>query len=200
MTTKTATTQVRPRVDGDREGEIFKVVVRLLTELGYDKLTFDAVATEARASKATLYRRWNDKAQLVVDAVAFTLRRTAPADTGSLRGDLLAGACAEGGLTHDLPAVIGGIIPALHRDPGLFAAFQERFLGPKIQAAESTFDRAMARGEIASDADCAQLASVLPALCTYETFVQGVTLTPGRVAELVDRVVLPACRATFTDG
>ena len=60
----------RPRIEGEREGEIFAAVVALLVEAGYDKLTFDAVATAVRAGKATLYRRWPTKADLVLDAVA----------------------------------------------------------------------------------------------------------------------------------
>ena len=49
----------RPRVAGEREEEILDATVRLLVDVGYDKLTLDAVAAEARASKATLYRRWS---------------------------------------------------------------------------------------------------------------------------------------------
>ena len=62
-------TTCRPRIEGERESEIFTAVVALLVEVGYDKLTFDAVATTVRASKATLYRRWADKPSLVVDAM-----------------------------------------------------------------------------------------------------------------------------------
>ena len=59
----------RPRVEGDREGEILDATLELLLDAGYDRLTMDAVAARARASKATLYRRWSTKASLVVDAL-----------------------------------------------------------------------------------------------------------------------------------
>ncbi|HEY9378647.1 MAG TPA: helix-turn-helix domain-containing protein, partial [Jiangellaceae bacterium] len=68
-TTLAATGTPRPRVAGEREDEILDATVRVLVNVGYDKLTLDAVAAEARASKATLYRRWKGKAELVVDAV-----------------------------------------------------------------------------------------------------------------------------------
>ena len=43
--------RTRPRVEGEREVEIFDVTTRLLIESGYDNLTLDSVATAARASK-----------------------------------------------------------------------------------------------------------------------------------------------------
>ena len=61
--------QLRPRVEGDREEEILEATIDLLVEVGYHRLTLDAVAREARASKATLYRRWESKPALVIDAL-----------------------------------------------------------------------------------------------------------------------------------
>ena len=77
-----------PRVEGARESEILDATVRLLVDVGYDKLTLDAVAAEARASKATLYRRWKGKADLVVDAVHRAKACGGPldVDTGSSAG------------------------------------------------------------------------------------------------------------------
>ena len=48
----TAAGASRPRVEGERESEILDATVRLLVDVGYDRLTLDAVAAEARASKA----------------------------------------------------------------------------------------------------------------------------------------------------
>ena len=59
----------RPRVEGDREQEILDATLEVLGDVGYDRLTMDAVATRAKASKATLYRRWNGKVSLVIDAL-----------------------------------------------------------------------------------------------------------------------------------
>ena len=64
----------------------------MLAEVGYDRLTMDAVAQRAKASKATLYRRWNSKAKLVVESLA--RMKTTPEmlpDTGDLRTDLIDG-------------------------------------------------------------------------------------------------------------
>src|SRR3954451_6638713 len=99
----------RPRVEGEREDEILDATVRLLMDVGYDRLTMDAVAAAARASKATLYRRWETKASLVLEAV---LAQKGPADdlpdTGSLRGDLIASHCGHGGLSDERQMAVFG--------------------------------------------------------------------------------------------
>ena len=63
MTPQQLAASTRPRVEGDREDEILDATLTLLFEVGYDRLTIDAVARRARASKATLYRRWDTKAE-----------------------------------------------------------------------------------------------------------------------------------------
>ncbi len=75
-------TATRPRVEGERATEIHEAVIRLLVEHGYDRLTFDAVAAEVRASKATLYRKWPTKAALVVEAVVETICPSRPRAPG----------------------------------------------------------------------------------------------------------------------
>ncbi|MGH3553294.1 MAG: helix-turn-helix domain-containing protein, partial [Mycobacterium sp.] len=67
-----------------REAELLAVTLRLLQEHGYDRLTVDAVATTARASKATVYRRWPSKAELVLAAFIEGIRQVAvPPNTGT---------------------------------------------------------------------------------------------------------------------
>ncbi|HME77339.1 MAG TPA: helix-turn-helix domain-containing protein, partial [Mycobacterium sp.] len=51
-----------------REAELLAVTLRLLQQHGYDRLTLEAVAASAHASKATMYRRWPSKAELVLAA------------------------------------------------------------------------------------------------------------------------------------
>jgi AcrR family transcriptional regulator len=74
----------RPRVEGQRKDEILDAAVTLLM-VGYDGLSLDAVAKKARASKATLYRRWESKAHLVLEALARVeaSRHIVARDTGS---------------------------------------------------------------------------------------------------------------------
>jgi AcrR family transcriptional regulator len=65
--------------DQQREEAILRAALELLAEIGYDQLTMDAVAARAHCSKATIYRRWPGKAELVTTAV----RRQAVAAHGT---------------------------------------------------------------------------------------------------------------------
>ncbi|WP_295698630.1 TetR/AcrR family transcriptional regulator [Lapillicoccus sp.] len=199
MSTAEAPAPTRPRVEGDREVEIFDAVVRLVAETGYDKLTYDAVAGEVHASKATLYRKWPTKALLVVEAVVSRMCGSddIDIDTGSLRGDLLVGACEDGGLTSTMPGLVSALMPALQRDPDFFEVFRERFIEPKLQRSLAVFARSVERGEIAPDADLVRLSTVLPAMCMHDFLLLGRAVGRDEVITMIDTVVLPACAATF---
>jgi AcrR family transcriptional regulator len=189
--------RTRPRVEGAREEEILAATLRLLAESGYDKLTMDAVATAAKAGKATLYRRWTSKADLVVDAVSRAKACPAPpaVDTGTLRDDLLAMSCGIGGLTDEVPmSVLASLVTALPREPELADAFQRMFLGPRIAAAVEVFERARARGEISADVDVRLIATVLPAVVIHRLVLQQQDADEDFIERVVDEVVLPACR------
>jgi len=194
----TAVTITRPRVEGERATQIHEVVIDLLLEHGYDKLTFDQVAARAHAGKATLYRRWPTKAALVIDAVQATLCPgvVERPDTGSLRGDLVVGACQQGGLTSGLPDLLGAVMPALHRDEELRGEFRLRFIEPMVHGSREVFRRAQARGEVGPTADLDRLAAILPALCLHQALVDGADCGRADVLAIVDDVVLPAARAT----
>jgi AcrR family transcriptional regulator len=187
----------RPRIEGEREVAIFDATLRMLATSGYDRLTMDAVAADAHASKATLYRRWQTKADLVVDALVWlkSCMPEDPPDTGSLRGDLLAMACNPGGLTDEMPlAVFGALITAMQRDPVLAKAFQERFLAPLERRGRLIFERAQQRGEVDPAADLQLMASLLPAVTIHRALTRGAAVRPNFVAQVIDQVVVPACR------
>lgn len=193
------TTIKRPRVEGDREAEVLDAAVTVLAEVGYDRLTMDLVAAEARASKATLYRRWSSKAELVVDAVsrAKGLPDPDPRDTGTLRGDLLSLACGPCGQARELSmSVLGGLLTALQTDPELSAAWRERFLAPRMSVTRSILARAVARGEVRPDLDLELVATVLPAMCAFRCTVEGGTVDESFVTRVLDQVILPAARPT----
>ena len=81
-----------PRRRGDALYEaILNATLAELAEVGYARLTMERVAEQAKASKASLYRRWPSRMELAVEAVYRALPDpTSPPDTGSLRGDVLA--------------------------------------------------------------------------------------------------------------
>lgn len=198
MTPPTEAT-TRPRVEGDREAEILEAALDVLAEVGYDRLTMDAVATKAKASKATLYRRWNGKVQLVIDALQqghHKLPEPVTVDTGSLRGDLLASYCGVGGIT-DKPEVdaFGAVLTAILRDADFAAAFRTQVLGPKVAVTTAIFERARARGEIGPDVDLDLLGPALAGIVLHRLFMVGEAPTPELVTKVVDQIILPAATA-----
>lgn len=184
----------RPRVEGDREQEILDAAIAVLVDVGYDRLTMDAVATKAKASKATLYRKWDGKAALVIDALmAEKSPLELPEDTGTLRGDLLAMFCGHGGLTDQhQTALLGSVVTAIGRDPEFAAAFRERFIAPKVAIAQAVYERARQRGELRDDIDIDILTAALPGIVLHRGFLLGDPPTPDLIARVVDQVILPA--------
>ena len=183
----------RPRVEGDREQEIFDATLRVLEEVGYDRLTMDAVASAARASKATLYRRWNGKVSLVIDAL---LSQKAPhdlPDTGTLRGDLIATFCGAGGLTdHSAVATFASVLTAISRDAEFAEAFRQRVIGPKAAMGRLVFERARDRGELRDGVDIDLLAPALAGICLHRLFLMGLPPDQDVIARVVDQIILPA--------
>ena len=103
-----------------RETELLEVTLRLLQEHGYDRLTVDAVAATARASKATVYRRWPSKAELVLAAFIESCRQVAVApETGTLRSDLLRLGEVICQQAHQQAGTIRAVLVEVSRHPAL---------------------------------------------------------------------------------
>lgn len=190
------TPEPRPRIEGEREQEILDATVGVLAEVGYDLLTMDAVAAAARASKATLYRRWASKPALVVDAVCSRKPTARVPDTGSLREDLIAVHCRVGGIgglgdPRGL-SVLSAIVTAMGRDPEFAETYRREFIAPRVEVTRTIFERARERGEISPDADIDLLAPAVPAIVLHRFFLLGETVTNEMVTSVIDHVVLPA--------
>jgi len=183
----------RPRIEGDREQEILTATLDVLADVGYDRLTMDAVATRARASKATLYRRWNGKVSLVIEALLSQKSPALAADTGTLRGDLIETFCGMGGLTDERQmAILGAVITAIARDADFAAAWRTEFIAPKVAIGRAIYERAQARGEVREDIDLDLLAPALPGIILHRLFLMGQAPTEEVIAQVIDQVIIPA--------
>jgi AcrR family transcriptional regulator len=139
----------------EREQAILSAVIALLGEDGYDAMTMDAVAARAHASKTTIYRRWPGKPELVRAAVDSFVAGRVPtdADTGSLRGDLLAVMrTLRGHLTGEFLAMMSGLLHAMQQDPELARVLRSH-LASDHTVALPVIGRAVGRGELPAGAD-----------------------------------------------
>lgn len=176
-----------------REAELLAVTLELLQEHGYDRLTLDAVATTAHASKATLYRRWPTKAELVMAAFVEGTRQVAvDPDTGTLRGDLLRLAesiCAHVS-TH--AGTIRAVLVEVSRSPELDAMLQEQFLDQRKALMAHVLAQAVDRGEIEASAITEDLWDVLPGYLIYRSVLTGQAPSSRTVQDLVDNMLIPS--------
>jgi AcrR family transcriptional regulator len=158
--TDTARRPGRPR-DAGAEAAIRDAVRAVLVEVGFGGLTVDAVAAHAGVGKATIYRRWRSKEELVRAALGEILEDEEPPDTGSLAGDLRAILRV---MVRDASGVKGQLMPALcgeaQTDPEL-AEILASFSGEKRRVFDAVFDRAVARGELEPGVDVEVCTEVL---------------------------------------
>ena len=193
--TPTEAAAVRPRVEGDREREILEAALEVLADVGYDRLTMDAVAARARASKATLYRRWSTKVSLVIDALLLQKGPAVVPDTGSLRGDLIEAFCGMGGLDSEAVATLSSVLTAIDRDEEFAREFRERVIGPKAAISQAIYERAVARGEVRADLDVSLFGPALAGILLHRAYLMGEEPTAERIARVIDQIILPAAQA-----
>lgn len=183
--------------DHTRDPEILEAALDVLAETGYDGMTIDMVATRVKAGKATLYRRWASKPELVLDAVACmkssNVDLSSPPDTGTLRGDLIALVKSPSLKDSERKLkVMAGIVSMIARDPDLAAAAREALVEPRAAANRIIFKRAIERGEISADCDVETLCMVGPALVAYRVLMLGQPVDREFIIHTIDHITLPA--------
>jgi AcrR family transcriptional regulator len=184
-------------LDASRDDALRAAALTLLAQIGYDRLTVDKIAASAGAGKATIYRRWSGKAELVVDALMSQKEEFVVADTGNLRGDLTALALqASAAKEHPLDSqVMIGLVSALPRDPELRDVFYERLVNPHLATLKMIFERAVTRGEIAPVKNLDTVVSILPALVLHRVIVMGTVPDEQFFVSIIDQVILPLVQA-----
>jgi AcrR family transcriptional regulator len=194
--TDTATRLGRKR-DHTRDPEILAAALDVLAKEGYDGMTIDMVAARAKAGKATLYRRWASKGELVVDAVACMKREDlAPdslPDTGTLRGDLVAmikpRTVEEG---EKKLQIMAGLVSVLSRSPELSGAIEQAIIAPRAEINRRLLQRSIDRGEADPDCDVEAIALVSPSMAAYRTIILRKPVDRDFLVSLIDGVILPA--------
>ena len=183
--------------DHTRDPEILDAALDVLAETGYDGMTIDMVATRAKAGKATLYRRWASKPDLVLDAVACMKSNDIDyddlPDTGTLRGDLIAmikpPSIRDG---ERKMKVMSGIVSMLAGNPELAETARQALIEPRAAINRILFQRAIARGEISADVDLDLLCVIGPSMASYRTLMLRQPITREFLVSIIDKVVLPA--------
>jgi AcrR family transcriptional regulator len=194
MTTQAPATARRTRLTPEREQELYTAVIDLLREVGYEALTMDAVAARTHSSKATLYRQWKGKPELVATA----LRACKPVhaediDTGSIVTDLheLARGAADHG--DGDTAVMRALAHASAQNPDLHQALRDALVDPETAAFRRMMARAVERGEIAADRKAMDfIFYVMIGAFLGRPLLDDKPVDPDFLHAYIDAIVLPA--------
>ncbi len=185
-------TRGRPR-DASRDDALRQAAIAVMAEVGYRALTMDAVAARARAGKATIYRRWDSKLDLVIDSCnQLVSEHITEPNTGSLRGDLREFLAAFAKfLSGPSGKAAQALVGELPHEPELAEAFRATFLMSQRDTLKRIVDRAQARGEVADDAPKGMLIELTGAALTYRLMITGDPLDETFVDKFLDSVLMP---------
>jgi AcrR family transcriptional regulator len=170
----------------------------VLAEQGYDRMTIDMVAARADMARATVYRRWATKADLVLAAVAQLSSGDAGAghlpDTGTLRGDLTAMIRPFDDEQQQVRIrAVTALLLVANADERLSGAVAGAGIGPWVEAGRVIIQRAVDRGEYPPPPDVRALAELIPMMCISRA-AQQLPITGEFCLRLIDGVLLPALR------
>jgi AcrR family transcriptional regulator len=155
---------------------ILEATLGLLAERGLSALTIEGVAARAGVGKATVYRRWASKTELVREAVGrIGVQSMQVPDTGSVRGDVVA--MMRGRRKTASATGAGFFIPRLvaeaANDPELRSLFDEVLVQPGQRVMARILERGIERGELRSDLDLESAVDLLVGAMSYRLLYSG---------------------------
>ena len=186
-----------PRRGRAREDAILAAALELVTEIGYGRLTMDVIAARARASKATMYRKWPGKAELIACALRRNAEGADPvaADTGTLAGDLRQ---AVDGIAHAGTALLG-VLEAVRDDPRLRDLVRTQIDAAAARNGRQICARAAGRGEPVDPARGPGVLRLAVAQILMTTLLDGAVPDEGERRHLVEHVLVPLLTVTSGD-
>lgn len=174
---------------------IHEAVLAELALRGFDALSIEGVAERAHTGKASIYRRWPSKLELVLDAIDSALPSfPAPPDREDLREELL---CVLRRIARHMNSRAGTALRACMSDVKehneLSAAVRDRLMTPRKAVLLEVLRRAASRGEVRPEALTDRIVELGPMLLHAERQQAG-ALRDRDVIAIVDEVLIPVLR------
>ncbi len=177
--------------DKSRDDVIIEAALELLAEKGYHALTMTDVAARAGVSKATLYRRWSAKADVVADAVATLSPMKPPRYTGiSLRDDLVA-LMEQAGHCDDRHEIVAATMEMARSQPDLYRTLSDRSAMFVREELANLSMRAADEGhEPLSEIELDVVSDTVIALLAHNAGPAGASIPRERLTAMVDNVIM----------
>ncbi|GIE35531.1 TetR family transcriptional regulator [Actinoplanes italicus] len=141
---------------GDITVAIRNAVMSELAEVGYGRLSIEAVARRAGVGKTAIYRRWSNKLEMVMEIISDVAERKVPLpDTGSFSGDLaLLLLIVSTALKHRMASqIIPDLMAEAARNPQIAETLQRALRTHQQAVGEKLIGQAVARGELPEGTD-----------------------------------------------
>jgi len=158
----------RPRsVEADRA--IHKATLELLAEVGYERMSIEAIATRAGVGKTTIYRRYNSKEELVADAIESRREEVEIPVSKNFWSDIDLIIANATQITLDPLGrqIVALIISTASNNPQFARVYWTKYLQPRRQAFASVISRAKNRKEIATDIDADLVFDLISGIMLY---------------------------------
>jgi AcrR family transcriptional regulator len=175
----------RPR-DAQAEQAILQTTIAILSEVGFNQLTIEAVAARAGVGKPTIYRRWPSKAELVLDAIERLAAPFPTADTGDPLTDLRQ--VVPELLVRLTSSPVARATLALAGDAEMLGRLGERYLRPRREATADILRRGIASGELRADIDVEMAIDMMVGALIYRWLVTAQPVDADTVRRVVDAV------------
>lgn len=191
----------RPRDEGARSA-ILTATMEVLGEVGFGKLTIDSVASRAGVGKATIYRRWDSKERLTLDAISAAGADDGPVpDTGSLREDLIE---VYRGMVDQMDdpsnsAIVAGLMAEATVNRKLAAALGD-YVSDRRERTRAVVRRGIERGELPAGTDVDLLIDLLSGPLLSRALLTMAPVDQGLLATMVDVVIRGLGNLDASDG
>ena len=160
--------QGRPRsIQADRA--ILKATLELLGEVGYERLSIEAIAKKAKVGKATIYRRYKGKEELVASAIESIREEVVIPDTGNFWDDIDALIENAARITFNPLGrqAVATIISSASSNSEFARIYSEKYLRSRREAFAVIIEKAKIRNEVRVDLDANFVFDVMSGMMLY---------------------------------
>jgi AcrR family transcriptional regulator len=179
----------RPR-DPQIDAAVLEAALAVLDEVGYGRLTLEAVARRAGTTKPAIYRRWRGRQQLVLAALGSRLGEAQAPDTGCTLCDL--DECLKvfvAAFRRMPPDVIGPLYADCAGDRELRREFMTALFEPPRAAVRITLERAYERGDLRDDVDLELMLDVIGSLVHYRALFGHAPTSNAQIERAVEALL-----------